>query len=320
LIFLSTGLLTAWMELTGLSVMIWVSISMRHRYGVERRMELAIENFYNCGGFIVKRGIFFLLAGILYTASMVQAQTAGPNESVVIISKSPDTLAGQTLGVFIDGQKRLTLSTNNQKYRIVVPNGNHNIHVAQGLVKTPAQQFSANSVEIEFRVITQGLIMKLQKTNETAVSSQGGQSGGDRSTRTTSAAATGNGDIEAALERAADELMAGIEDGSTIAVLSISSRNRETSEFLLEELAYILVDTGSFKVVDRRSLDTIRKEQDFQLTGDVDDSSAVSIGKMLGANIVITGSVSGSESTRRLRLKALDVKTAEIIAMASERF
>jgi hypothetical protein len=257
---------------------------------------------------------------MLYTAGMVYAQEAGPNQSVVIISKSPDTLAIQTLGVYIDGNKRIDLKTNNQKYRIVVPNGSHNIHVAQGLIKTSALQFNANSAEIEFRVVTQGLVMKLQKTNETAISSQGDQSSGGRSTRTSSAASSGDGDIEVALERAANELLAGIEDGATIAVLSVSSRSRETSEFILEELAYILVETGSFKVVDRRSLDTIRKEQNFQLTGDVDDDSAVSIGKMLGANIVITGSVSGSDSTRRLRLKALDVKTAEIIAMASERF
>jgi curli biogenesis system outer membrane secretion channel CsgG len=92
------------------------------------------------------------------------------------------------------------------------------------------------------------------------------------------------------------------------------------SEFVIEELAYLMVDTKKFKVVDRKSLDAIKSEQDFQYSGDVDDNSAVSIGKLLGASIVITGSISGSGSTRRLRAKALDVKTAEIVAMASERF
>jgi hypothetical protein len=58
----------------------------------------------------------------------------------------------------------------------------------------------------------------------------------------------------------------------------------------------------------------------FQSSGEVDDDSAVSIGKLLGANVVITGSISGSDSMRRLRLKALNVQTAEIVAMASERF
>jgi hypothetical protein len=132
--------------------------------------------------------------------------------------------------------------------------------------------------------------------------------------------ASSSGDIEEALYKAAEVVIEALPDNSTVAVLNISSRDRNMAEFAVEELTYILVDSGFFKVVDRKSLDTIRSEQDFQLSGDVDDDSAVDIGKMLGANIVITGSISGSDSLRRLRLKALDVMTSEILTMASERF
>jgi len=52
----------------------------------------------------------------------------------------------------------------------------------------------------------------------------------------------------------------------------------------------------------------------------VDDNTAISIGKMAGASIVITGSVGGSGATRRLRVNALDVQTVEIVASASERY
>jgi len=41
---------------------------------------------------------------------------------------------------------------------------------------------------------------------------------------------------------------------------------------------------------------------------------------MLGANIVITGNISGMGNTQRLTLKALEVKTAQIITMARESF
>jgi TolB-like protein len=126
--------------------------------------------------------------------------------------------------------------------------------------------------------------------------------------------------IETALLFASDVMIENLEPDTTIAVVSIASRDIDAAEFVLDELAYIFVNTGNFKVVDRKSLEAIQSEQNFQTSGEVDDSSAVSIGKLLGANIVITGSVSGSGSTRRLRLKALDVKTAEIIAMASEAF
>jgi curli biogenesis system outer membrane secretion channel CsgG len=262
---------------------------------------------------------FFILAvGFLHGA---YTQSAGPGESLIIVSKrggvaSSITTAFKMVDLYIDGQKKTIISSDNQKTRIAVPNGEHSIYTARGSAKSNTVAFAANSSEIEFLIETTPLTMKISKINEKALEiASPPQTGRNRNnTRTTS------GDIEGALNRAADELIYALEDDVTIAILSISSRDRETGEFVLEELAYILVDTGRYKVVDRRSLDVIRKEQDFQMTGDVDDGSAVSIGKILGANIVITGSISGSDSTRRLRLKALNVQTAEILAMASERF
>jgi cell division protein FtsI/penicillin-binding protein 2 len=50
----------------------------------------------------------------------------------------------------------------------------------------------------------------------------------------------------------------------------------------------------------------------------VDDDSALSIGKFLGARVAVSGSVSGEGARKRLTLKALDVLTGEILAMASE--
>jgi hypothetical protein len=126
--------------------------------------------------------------------------------------------------------------------------------------------------------------------------------------------------LEAALYAAANVVLAGITPRTTLAVVNIASADIEAAEFVVDELAYIIVSSGNFRVVDRKSLDAIRSEQNFQTSGEVDDNSAVSIGKLLGANMVITGSISGSGSTRRLRLKVLDVMTAEIVAMASEAF
>ena len=132
--------------------------------------------------------------------------------------------------------------------------------------------------------------------------------------------AASTGDIENAVYRAAWVLLENLPAQSTVAVLSVASADSELAEFVIEELAFIIVDTKRFKVVDRRSLDAVQKEAKFQYSGDVDDNSAVSIGKLLGANVVITGSVGGSGATRRLRAKALNVQTAEILAMASERY
>jgi TolB-like protein len=126
--------------------------------------------------------------------------------------------------------------------------------------------------------------------------------------------------IEGAINKATKDLINKLPARSKIAVLSVSSMDRESATFVMDELEFQLVDTGFFTVVDRKTLDQVRNEQNFQLSGDVDDNSAVSIGKLLGADIVVTGSISGIGSTQRLTLKALDVQTAQIVTMARERF
>ena len=224
--------------------------------------------------------------------------TAGKNQSELVfqISNPPP---GVITHITIDGKIMGQMNTNGIG-KLIVPNGNHIISVCEIPIT-----INARSKRYNFLItwVKRGLMSHPQFTlaNESEL--------------TTSA----NG-IEDALDKASQTIITDLPNKSVIAVLSISSRDRENAAFVVEELEYILVDTGFFKIVDRKSLDKIREEQNFQMSGDVDVDSAVSIGKMLGANIVITGSISGTDSTRRLRIKALDVKTAEILTMASEKF
>ncbi|MDR0710702.1 MAG: CsgG/HfaB family protein [Spirochaetaceae bacterium] len=128
------------------------------------------------------------------------------------------------------------------------------------------------------------------------------------------------GDIQGAVTRAVDLLLADIKKGSTVAVLGVTARDRNLSTFVADEVEFQLVDSKRFNMVDRQTIDTILDEQNFQMSGEVDDNSAVSIGNMLGANVIITGSLTGTGDTQRLTLKALDVKTAKIITMAREQY
>jgi hypothetical protein len=251
----------------------------------------------------------------------VCAQTPGPNESVIHISRTGIGAISLDINILVDGQKRAEIDK--QFARLVLPNGQHTIQATIGLRKSALINFTAQSQEIMFVVSSSGLgAVNLKKTGEKVLAgaSQPAPVQKEEERPVRSGSGPVNADIEEALSHAAKTIMEVIPDDSTVAVLGISSRERGVSEFLLEELTYILVDSGLFKVVDRKSLDTIRSEQNFQLSGDVDDSSAVDIGKMLGASVVITGSTGGTDSLRRLRLKVLDVKTAEILTMASERY
>ena len=126
--------------------------------------------------------------------------------------------------------------------------------------------------------------------------------------------------IEGALNRVAGKLIDDMPADATIAILSVYSADRQTAEYVINELEYKLFESKKFTIVDRRRLEQIRREHNFQMSGEVDDASAVSIGNMLGASIVLTGDITTDAGGGLLVVRALDVQTARIIMMARERF
>ena len=125
------------------------------------------------------------------------------------------------------------------------------------------------------------------------------------------------GSLAEALGESSRAISEALVSGASIAVISISAPDFFEGEYALEELTLLLVRTQKFRVVDRRNLDVIRAEQQFQLSGEVDDETAVSIGHLIGAAFVITGGISPWESAKHLRLRVLDVQTGQIRAMTS---
>jgi hypothetical protein len=131
--------------------------------------------------------------------------------------------------------------------------------------------------------------------------------------------------LEAAVVNAANNVKDRLPEGSKIAIVNISAANRDDAVFVIEELSTELVkisreENKRYTIVDRRSLDAIRRERNLQLSGDVSDETIVSIGKFLGANVVITGSITGANEFRRLRVKALDVETARLLIQTNMKY
>ncbi|MEM6454233.1 MAG: CsgG/HfaB family protein [Acidobacteriota bacterium] len=52
-----------------------------------------------------------------------------------------------------------------------------------------------------------------------------------------------------------------------------------------------LVKSGKFRVIDRERLNTLMREKNLSLSGDIDPSTAVRAGKLLGVEYFLTGSV-----------------------------
>ena len=131
----------------------------------------------------------------------------------------------------------------------------------------------------------------------------------------TSSSASG---VEDALARAAKDVAENISTRTRIAIVYITAQDRSTIDFITGELEHILQRQG-FVLVDRSELDRIRNEQQFGASGEVDDNTAARMGHIAGASVVITGRVDGEGNLRRLRLRALDTTSAQVIGTASER-
>jgi TolB-like protein len=260
---------------------------------------------------IVLPGFLF---GFLAVANMF-GQNPGKNESLIIIN-ALFNLEKDKLEVHINNLKNAELNRKNSIGKFVIPNGNNNITAVSlngyingsSVVDMKTLSIEANSerIEVEIKVgrfhdISIRIISRMQLTNISPVS-------------------TASNDIEGAIYKITRIFKDKLPKSSTIAVISISSQDQDAAAFAIDELEYQLVDVNLFNMVDRKTLDLIRSEQEFQMSGDVSDDSAVSIGHMLGANIVITGSITSSGNTRRITIKALDVKTSQIIAMSREGF
>jgi hypothetical protein len=248
--------------------------------------------------------------------SLSRDVTARSNESEVLVQNASSLVNG-LLNIFIDGEMVAQVDSNGSE-RIIIPNGNHSIMVRQatsngaGGLSTNTIEFVANSKRIVFKTssiyLYFAIVFRLNKEGEFDLGTA----------QNASRVARGSSAVEGALERAAEQTLKNVLSRSKIAIVYITAQDRSTTEYIAGELEFIWVNAG-YTIIDRTQLDRIRREQNFQMSGEVDDDTAVSIGKIIGANIIVTGRVDGEGDLRRLRLRALDTQTAQVVGVSSER-
>lgn len=81
-----------------------------------------------------------------------------------------------------------------------------------------------------------------------------------------------------------------------------------------EILTNRLIETKTFKVTERARLDEVMKEQRLGLSGAVESATAVKVGRLTGARLVILGSVSRLGANYHLSTEMVDSETGEILA------
>jgi Ca2+-binding EF-hand superfamily protein len=102
-----------------------------------------------------------------------------------------------------------------------------------------------------------------------------------------------------------------------LAVVGISSGTKnvdaETAGGVKVFIENAFVNVGKVRVVDRQNIDKIVKEYEFQQSDLTDEATAVKIGKLSGADIIVIGSISYVGSKYYLNIKLIAVETGEII-------
>jgi hypothetical protein len=117
--------------------------------------------------------------------------------------------------------------------------------------------------------------------------------------------------LDGAINDSMEYLVERLEPGTKVAVLNFSA-SPKIANYVIEEITVFLVNDGNLIVVDRSELELLQDEMNFQLSGEVSDESAQSIGKKLGAQTVISGSLSPLGTMWRMRIRALEVETAKV--------
>jgi len=119
-------------------------------------------------------------------------------------------------------------------------------------------------------------------------------------------------ELDAAVRETSNYLNKQLPRGDKLAILNIQSDYPALSEYIIDELVANTVNDRVFTVVDRHQLNTIRAELNFQMSDEVDDATAQALGRMVGAQIIISGAISRIGDLYRLRIRALSVQKAQI--------
>ncbi len=103
------------------------------------------------------------------------------------------------------------------------------------------------------------------------------------------------------------------DDRPRVAILDFESVGSEEhlGKAVSEIIRTELIGTRQFRVLERSQINKALSEQDFQKSGLINESTAVEIGKLLGADLIIIGSVVKIGNSYTINSRMIDIKTGE---------
>ena len=124
--------------------------------------------------------------------------------------------------------------------------------------------------------------------------------------------------LDEAISNGAMEIAERLLPGTKVVVLNFQSPSQRLSDYVLDGMMMELLKSGKLTVVDRENLELIRQEMKFQLSGEVSDESAQTIGKILGAQSIISGRIEDLGTNYRVVFRTIAVETAALQVLSSK--
>jgi|GEM_PF-5708274 len=133
---------------------------------------------------------------------------------------------------------------------------------------------------------------------------------------------TQSGNWEGRIGNLADQLAAGLlaSGRPAIAVVEftdIDGKPSRLGRFMSEELTTRLFQTGRFRIIERPMLEKVFQEQNLGLSGYIDTATFAKVGRILGVEAIITGTVASMKSEIRVNARAIASVSASVLSAAS---
>jgi hypothetical protein len=270
-----------------------------------------------------------------YTAMETKAEEG---ESEIVIHRLW-AYGGWLMGlkIFVDNEERLDLKTG-KSGTIIVPNGRHTIRAVNpwgswnGASRRITIDVENNRVVFKTRYgypFEEWVILKAYTQSDLSSSSAIAKSDSPKKTdgdalQPASVLPNLHESMDAAIAKASISVIKQLRKkqpkGVIIAIMDIDSDDKNISSVALEAVQFHFVSTEHFKVMERKKLDAIRQEQQFQEGGDVDKETVVESKKLAGASVVIAGDITPVGDKKRFSIKAMSVGTEETLSMAREDY
>nr|AGS51532.1 hypothetical protein [uncultured bacterium contig00004] len=123
--------------------------------------------------------------------------------------------------------------------------------------------------------------------------------------------------LEEVIRNAARVVESSLSQGNIVAIVSFRSFSELFSDYVIEELTGEFVRNRRLTVVDRSRLDPVRQRMNLSLSGEINEQTAQTIGRQVGAQYIITGNLIRMGNYYRFIVNIMSVESAAMLHQIS---